>query len=408
MIDLSIIIPVFNVEGYLEECLNSVLQIDDVNTQVICVEDMSTDDSRKILFSYKNRENVEIYLNEKNSGLAYARNKGLTYIKGKYVMFVDSDDRVNAEVIGDFVNQMKEERLDILYFDVEEFNDGDITGGVADKRKRKKQYAVAAGAEIFDKMVRNDEMFGCVCGGIFNASFLSDYGLGFINGTLHEDIPFTFRALLNAERVNVVNRTGYFYRQRNDSILHQHNYARRAQGLLLDYSQMLIDWKTVSEKKCIDFAESSIVKYIDSVVSMMESNLTKSRMSIRFGDPIINDFLSNFQINKYRKFEREIAVDLMKALEGVDALAIYGAGKIAEEVVGFLKSKGVNISIIFVSSIKGNKESVGDIPVVEYNAAKGNAYDAILLGVSMNTQCTIADYLTETGYAGKIIREPFL
>lgn len=91
-IKISIIIPVYNVEKYIEECLISVLNQTMKEIEIICINDGSTDNSLKILNNYKNKnENIRI-VNQENSGLSNARNVGLSLAKGEYIFFLDSDD----------------------------------------------------------------------------------------------------------------------------------------------------------------------------------------------------------------------------------------------------------------------------------------------------------------------------
>ena len=89
---VSIVIPVFNVEKYLSECLDSVISQNYDNLEIICVNDGSTDNSYRILERYQKGDQRIVLINQNNLGLAAARNTGLRFANGSFVMFVDSDD----------------------------------------------------------------------------------------------------------------------------------------------------------------------------------------------------------------------------------------------------------------------------------------------------------------------------
>ena len=91
---ISVIVPVYNVEKYLSECLDSVLSQDEKDIEVICVNDGSTDKSLEILKEYKEKDDRIIIVTQDNKGLAEARNSGLNVAKGEYIFFLDSDDKM--------------------------------------------------------------------------------------------------------------------------------------------------------------------------------------------------------------------------------------------------------------------------------------------------------------------------
>ena len=115
---LSIIIPVYNVEVYLSKCLDSILVDNQFTGQVVCVNDGSTDGSSAILEEYAKRvESGEfrvesfVVINQPNAGLSEARNTGLRAAKGEYVLFIDSDDWINADVLSKLSSQINGEEV---------------------------------------------------------------------------------------------------------------------------------------------------------------------------------------------------------------------------------------------------------------------------------------------------------
>ena len=121
MCKVSVIVPVYNVEPYLEECLRSLLGQTLTDIEIICVNDGSTDNSGKILEKYRQNDDRIIIAWQKNSGLSAARNRGLDIAKGKYIYFCDSDDYLQTNAL-EYSYKLAEERgLEVLRFGTCEF-----------------------------------------------------------------------------------------------------------------------------------------------------------------------------------------------------------------------------------------------------------------------------------------------
>lgn len=401
MIDLSIIVPVYNVEEYLEECLNSIISIKDVKTQIICIDDCSTDSSSAILNKYDNYNNIEVVKNKNNIGLASSRNEGLKHTEGQFVLFVDSDDFLNPDSIKTIVKKAIEDSLDVLYFDVEEF--GDLNGSDSDRRKRKSSYGINDGVTVLDQMIRNHEMFGSVWSALYRRSFLCDGNIKFIDGILHEDIPYTFEVLNKAKRVSVVNELGYFYRQREKSILHQNNYLSRATGLIVGYSKLVCIWNETMQKGHVLLPVASVDTYLASILSMIHSNISKAGVSDYKEYPIVNHFVNNLIINEYAKYNIIFDDCFWREIRLYDSIAMYGAGNIATELLQYFEFKKIKISKLFITK-KNDKKKLLYADIESYTPEKGERYDAIILAVSKQYEDEIFNYLIDTEYQGKIFR----
>ena len=119
---ISVIIPVYNVEKYLRECLDSVISQTLAEIEIVCVNDGSKDGSRDILSEYEKKDDRIVVVDKENGGLSSARNCGLDVAKGKYVYFLDSDDLLNSqEALSELYQKAEENKLDQLFFDAEAF-----------------------------------------------------------------------------------------------------------------------------------------------------------------------------------------------------------------------------------------------------------------------------------------------
>lgn len=213
---LSIIIPVYNVEAYLKQCLDSVLVDNQFTGQVICVNDGSTDGSLAILEQYAAiYPNVEI-ISQPNSGLSVARNVGLDHAMGDYVFFLDSDDWVFPGAIKKIMQLIDGE--DVVYFNAERYYD--------ETSKYGGKYDIVAlthvsGEKFFEATVHNERSgmpFVTVSGKWYKRSFLIENNLYNEPGIYHEDNYFTPLEHLVAKDVSCINEYVYVYRVRQGSI----------------------------------------------------------------------------------------------------------------------------------------------------------------------------------------------
>lgn len=213
MIELSIIIPIYNVEEYLDECLESVYKIKNIKKEVLLINDGSTDNSIEIIKKYKELYFEEtIVINKKNEGLSATRNLGIENSKGKYITFLDSDDFINTR------------ELESLYFFTKK-NDLDVGIGngiyfpkIEKIFKGKYEEKLYKGLDFFCKMLEKNDYLEIVVAKIYKKEFLLKNKLKFIEKIYHEDTPFTFEVLLKAKKVMFYDLNIYVYRKREMSI----------------------------------------------------------------------------------------------------------------------------------------------------------------------------------------------
>lgn len=124
----SVIIPVYNVEKYLDECLHSISSLNSPDYEIIAVNDGSTDNSAAILNEWEKRLPNLVVINQENRGLSAARNTGLKFSKGEYIAFIDSDDYVDANAMHQLLETARHNNTDICVGDFKVFNDGDNSG----------------------------------------------------------------------------------------------------------------------------------------------------------------------------------------------------------------------------------------------------------------------------------------
>lgn len=211
----SIIIPVYNVEKYLFDCLDSVRNQTFSDWEAICVDDGSTDDSAIVLEAYAEKDGRMKVVTQANGGLSAARNAGLRQAKGDYVLFLDSDDWLERDALEVLSQNLEDE--DMLCFSGRRYIEDEKTFRDPDRLKRQ---TYSAGMDYYNEnaLQPRDFAFVCVVLRAYKRTFLLEQGLWFKEGIYHEDNLFTPKACFYAEEVRQIGDSLYNYRVRQSSI----------------------------------------------------------------------------------------------------------------------------------------------------------------------------------------------
>lgn len=223
-IKVSIIIPIYNVEEYLEECLLSALKQTLKEIEIICVNDGTPDNSMDIVNKYAKEDSRIVIVEKENGGLSSARNAGMEAAKGEYVYFLDSDDYILEDAMEVLYEQAHDNDLDDIYFDAESFFESeDLKEEMSvyvDYYVRKADYSqIVTGLEMLKKMDENNEFRPSACLQMAKREFLLENKIQFYNGIIHEDNLFSLECMLEAKRVKHVPQQFYMRRVRAESIM---------------------------------------------------------------------------------------------------------------------------------------------------------------------------------------------
>ena len=219
MAEVSIIVPVYNVEKYLSFCLDSLVNQTFKDIEIICVNDGSTDTSPVILEHYARLDKRIKIINKSNGGLSSARNAGMDAAGGKYLSFVDADDFVShflVEKARDFIKIGRADFVSFMFYSV-----------IGKPLKMLKHY-ISFDKAIDGKVITETELPGRFYSEIhptawckfYSSSLINENGLRFKENMIFEDLPFAAEVYLLAKRMVFTNMTPYFYRVlREGSIL---------------------------------------------------------------------------------------------------------------------------------------------------------------------------------------------
>lgn len=217
--EISVIIPCFNVEQYLEDCLNSVVKqtiFDDL--EIICIDDGSTDNTFKILEQYKFKYANIIVVSQSNKGQSSARNVGLKLATGKYIGFTDSDDIINEVYYEKLLETIKKNQADLVVCKLVTLYDN---GSVDETNAR--EYRVDDFIKIdsnFDdkiKLFLNDKLSVSPCNKLIKRGMLQASNISFSVGLYNEDMEFGFDIIEASSMIVKCEESIYYYRQRSFS-----------------------------------------------------------------------------------------------------------------------------------------------------------------------------------------------
>lgn len=219
---ISVIIPVYNVEAYLEDCLRSVQQQDFEDVEMICVDDGSTDGSRAILEQFAIQDpRIKILGDGINHGQATARNRAMECAQGEYLLFLDADDMLPTGTLSKLFAIASRDRLDVLMFDYERFYEAGFEKDRVQFPARARYCfpGIGTGAEMLAQMVLHDDADFTAWTALWRRRMLEVHQQMFHDGILYEDVPFAMQAMLFARRASFLPEVCYLYRRRGGSTM---------------------------------------------------------------------------------------------------------------------------------------------------------------------------------------------
>ncbi len=263
---VSVIIPVYNVEKYLKEAIESVINQTFKNIEIICVNDASPDNCAQILADYASKDaRIKIITHNTNRGLSCARNSGLDIAKGEYIYFLDSDDYYDTTLIEKTL-KLFSDKIDIVTFNLKKFyeldeRNCDIT--YSSERTCNRNYSrEQQGIHKVDNKIYEIIMEES-CRNVFKNSLIKKYNIRFAENLIFEDTSFIFKYLAVCRNIFIDTEILYNYRIRTNSILDSIQYkppvAHRLKNLT-NYVEFL-KLNKILQKESNDFFVSRIWGY---------------------------------------------------------------------------------------------------------------------------------------------------
>lgn len=397
---VSVIIPVYNAEQYLEECLDSVLYQTFTDMEIICIDDCSTDHSRDILWRYAEKDGrITLLYNQVNRGLAYTRNKGMDQASGAYVLFVDSDDYIEEDLLEKVLD--KASGNDIVCYDYRRLDH--IYRG-RDCHTYSMVDGVYSGWEYLSKAVKSGSIIYSTWSKIYNRDFLISNGIRFPDGHLYEDIFFCFRCLTRAERIYSFHDKLYVYRIHQDSIMTKALTIKNVEDYFWNVCELTKNYLGFS---CEGEAAQAVEEYIRMVCRDFIRVRRKYERSSR-DETETEQWSDQRYYRLYRIFSGlavrtgslgDFTLEQLKAVSH-KKLIVYGAGDIAREVIELLDQNDLAIYGVAVSPGKADRKSLlGNrvLTIDRYLDVKEESL--VILGTNPRTYGEIEEELEKYGFS---------
>ena len=270
--NITLIIPVYNVENYLIQCLESVVNQSVLFDEVIMVNDGSTDGSRQICETYASGYPYFKLQNQENKGLSAARNAGILYAGSEYVMFLDSDDYLASGTVKTLKNILKNYQYDAVYFDADIHCEEGFEEGKNryDRGMEEWREVPMTGWDFFNKCYpKNYIIHSCMA--VYRKHVLINEKIRFPVGLYFEDNYFSFVFLNYAKRVGYTSKKLYCRRYRRNSITTS-NYSERKLADHIRIGKLLWDEIDQNRKSVLTERRELLVRFISDYFTVVLKN----------------------------------------------------------------------------------------------------------------------------------------
>lgn len=319
---ISLIIPVYNAEKHIKDCLQSIINQNFHSLEVIVVDDGSVDSSKEIIHEILKTDSRVKYFHKENSGVSDARNFGLSKACGEYIWFVDSDDLISPNFLNELFSN-NSNSFDLIQFSFYKFSD--LTFKVPSNEN------IVINPIIYDfseKLLVNASYARSLWRNIFKRDFLLDNNLSFVSGLrFGEDLLFTIEAIILSQRIWTTEAIGYYYRNHEDSVMNRERTLNDALQHIIILTELIKIYKKTSSSIKRDFLGKEIQKIATTLVSFCA--VSKNKIDLKQVQNNYNTFYDN-EIYKGNYFLKDL---LRLRFMRISIYPIYLASK-------FLKALG--------------------------------------------------------------------
>lgn len=299
MIKYSFIVPVYNTEKYLKKCLDSLVNQTYKDFEIIVVNDGSTDKSSSIISKYQKKYKNIIVIDKENEGLSMARNRGVQKSSGKYIIFVDSDDYVSNKLLEEVDKKIDDS--DILRFQIATEDEG----YTKINEYHEEEFESMCGYDAFKYLSSYHFVEPAWCY-VIRKNYYIENKFSFKKGVYHEDFGLIPYVIYKARKVKSVDFIGYYYIQRNGSIMNNNDYkktVKKAFDMLEQYKTMRLFAKNINRKNNLD---DYFLSYISNSVIVKARELKKDEKKVYINElkklNVFDGVLVNTRIRRFKKF----------------------------------------------------------------------------------------------------------
>lgn len=358
MVKVSVIIPVYNAERFLKDCLESLIHQTLQDIEIICIDDKSQDTSLDMLYGYRKKDNrIKVICNETNVGAAEARNKGMAIASGKYIQFVDADDYLEFDALEKLYFMAEFHNTDMCYLGMKFDVPLDMKDTVLQNSILGEYSGVFRGKELLKCFTENGEFFLYLWSVFYRSSFVKENGLRYKKLTIGEGGDFILRALCLAERTAVCKERFYHYRVNASSITHGENAKKELLlGQIVQYADVLQYFSNHENAEELSIFLESLYKKIAGGIQSL-SNQEKEEIEKRLE--------TNFERHVFRMLQQKNNVygiqfddGILSQIQKKETVIIYGAGYATKEVLDRLQQYEIEIIGFAVTRRKKDQKCI--------------------------------------------------
>ncbi|MDO4813714.1 MAG: glycosyltransferase [Gemella sp.] len=321
---ISVIVPVYNVEKYLEKCVNSLINQTYKNLEIILVNDGSPDNSGKLADELAKKDERIVVYHKENGGLSDARNYGVEKSKGDFIGFVDSDDYIHPDMYQHLYETIKKEDADVA-----ECNFTFVYPNEVYKYQYEEEYYLKLDRQGYLKeYLLMEKLYGATACRLIKSNIAKS--INFPVGKIYEDMYYALDLIKNAEKFMITSKPYYYYLVREDSITHEKFNDR--QLTLIDISKEISDYAKVTYPTLENEANSremyAYFGIMNQIIMLDEykKNINYPRIKKYFQGNIFN-ILKNPVIDKKRKLSSLLLVTSTRFYKEVLKKYTKGLGK---------------------------------------------------------------------------------
>lgn len=304
-IDISVIVPVYNVADYLEECVNSLVDQTKDNIEIILVDDGSTDSSKEICNKVAQRyDNIKV-IHKVNGGLSSARNAGIDIANGRYLAFVDSDDWVHKDMLKVMFELATKNDADIVQCDFLRVNSIEQINNIDDNSDYKILSNIESLCELHEETYVNTIL---AWNKIYRKELFDE--IRYPNGKIHEDELTTYKLIYKANKIIKTNRVLYYYRYNTNSITTA-NFSEKKLSALEALEERINFMKKINNKELV-------CKAIQRYANLIAEYYYLAKTSNSIDDNICNDILL-----KGKKIRKDFYRDLRYGIKNKIKFIIF-------------------------------------------------------------------------------------
>lgn len=303
MPEVSVIVPVYNVEKYLERCLESLVNQTLENIEIIIVNDGTKDNSEEIIKKFMEKYPQKIvYLKKENGGLSDARNYGIPYAKGEYIAFLDSDDYVEKDIYKEMYELAKKENSDMVECDFLWEYPNKVREDIGQVYNGKKEMLEKVRVVAWNKLIRR--------------SILEKTQIQFPKGLRYEDVEFTYKLIPHLNKVSFLKNTYIHYIQRENSIINVQNERTKEIFTVLDnvidYYKEKNFYEEYKEELEYVYTRYLLCSSLLRMVKIKDKNVRKNMLKTTWKN--LNTKFPNWKNNKILKRNKTLKDKYMKSV----------------------------------------------------------------------------------------------